>query len=227
MTEENTGDLLADATETTEDTAAEDTTAAEETTLADADTGDASEKDAADLLSDDESGGSEGVPETYAFEPPEDVELDDDTKGRIEAFADTAREMGLTQQQYQSLIEYDLNRAQQMSDEAVAGWESQVESWRQSAKADKEIGGEKFAENLKVAESALKQFADPDLRALMKSPSPENPNGLAIGNNPAMLRFLNRVGKAIADPNLLQGDAAPETEGTLQRMYPSMFDKSA
>jgi len=42
-----------------------------------------------------------------------------------------------------------------------------------------------------------------------------------------VLRFLNRVGKAIADPTLLQGDAAPQTEGTLKRMYPSMFDKSA
>ncbi len=226
MADENTGDLIADTTETTEETAA-DTTAAAETTLADAETGDAGSKDAADLLSDDESGGSEGVPETYAFEPPEGVEIDDDTKGRIDAFAETAREMGLTQDQYQSLIEYDINRAQQLNDTAVESWDRQVEGWRESAKADKEIGGEKFAENLKVAESAIKQFGDPDLRALLKSPSPENPDGLAIGNHPAVLRFFNRVGKAISDPTLLQGDAAPQTEGTLQRMYPSMFDKSA
>ena len=226
MADEAEGDLLAGTEETTE-TSTTDTTGAEDRTLADADKGDAGDKNAADLLSDDESGGSEGVPETYAFEPPEGLDLDDETKGRIEAFADTAREMGLTQKQYQSLIEYDLNRAQQLNDVAVESWDRQVEGWRKSAKADKEIGGEKFAENLKVAESAIKQFGDADLRALLKSPSPENPNGLAIGNHPAVLRFLNRVGKAIADPKLLQGDAAPQTEGTLKRMYPSMFDKSA
>lgn len=226
MADEAEGDLLAGTEETTE-TSTTDTTGAEDRTLADADKGDAGDKNAADLLSDDESGGSEGVPETYTFEPPEGLDLDDETKGRIEAFADTAREMGLTQKQYQSLIEYDLNRAQQLNDVAVESWDRQVEGWRKSAKADKEIGGEKFAENLKVAESAIKQFGDPDLRALLKSPSPENPNGLAIGNHPAVLRFLNRVGKAIADPKLLQGDAAPQTEGTLKRMYPSMFDKSA
>lgn len=226
MADEAEGDLLAGTEETTE-TSTTDTTGAEDRTLADADKGDAGDKNAADLLSDDESGGSEGVPEKYAFEPPEGLDLDDETKGRIEAFADTAREMGLTQKQYQSLIEYDLNRAQQLNDVAVESWDRQVEGWRKSAKADKEIGGEKFAENLKVAESAIKQFGDPDLRALLKSPSPENPNGLAIGNHPAVLRFLNRVGKAIADPKLLQGDAAPQTEGTLKRMYPSMFDKSA
>lgn len=226
MADENEGDLLAGDDQTT-DTTATDTTGADETTLADADTGDAGDKDAADLLSDDESGGNEGVPETYTFEPPEGLDLDDETKGRIDAFADKAREMGLTQKQYQSLIEYDIDRAQQLNDVAVESWDRQVEDWRKSAKADKEIGGEKFAENLKVAESAIKQFGDADLRALLKSPSPENPKGLAIGNHPAVLRFLNRVGKAIAEPTLLQGDAAPQTEGTLKRMYPSMFDKSA
>ena len=226
MADEAEGDLLAGTEETTE-TSTTDTTGAEDQTLADADKSDAGDKDAADLLSDDESGGSEGVPETYTFEPPEGLELDDETKGKIEAFADQAREMGLSQKQYQSLIEYDINRAQQLNEAAVESWNGRVEDWRKSAKADKEIGGEKFAENLKVAESAIKQFGDADLRALLKSPSPENPNGLAIGNHPAVLRFLNRVGKAIADPKLLQGDAAPQTEGTLKRMYPSMFDKSA
>ena len=221
MADEAEGDLLAGTEETTEATAA-DTTAADASTSADA-----GATDAADLLSDDESGGSEGVPEKYTFEPPEGLELDAETKGKIEAFADQAREMGLSQKQYQSLIEYDINRAQQLNEAAVESWNGRVEDWRKSAKADKEIGGEKFAENLKVAESAIKQFGDPDLRALLKSPSPENPNGLAIGNHPAVLRFLNRVGKAIADPKLLQGDAAPQTEGTLKRMYPSMFDKSA
>ena len=221
MADEAEGDLLVATEETTEATAA-DTTAADASTSADA-----GATDAADLLSDDESGGSEGVPETYTFEPPEGLELDDETKGKIEAFADQAREMGLSQKQYQSLIEYDINRAQQLNEAAVESWNGRVEDWRKSAKADKEIGGEKFSENLKVAESAIKQFGDADLRALLKSPSPENPNGLAIGNHPAVLRFLNRVGKAIADPKLLQGDAAPQTEGTLKRMYPSMFDKSA
>jgi hypothetical protein len=208
----------------------EDTTATEpvDDTATDllSDGASADDENTTDLLSDDESGGNEGVPETYSFEPPEGIEIDEDTQGRIDEFSETAREMGLTQQQYQSLIEYDINRVQQLNDVAVESWGRQVEEWRKSAKADKEIGGEKFTENLKVAESALKQFGDTDLRALFKSPSPENPAGLAIGNHPAMLRFLNRVGKAIAEPSLLQGDAAPQTEGTLKRMYPSMFDKS-
>jgi hypothetical protein len=226
MTEETTGDLIADATETTE--TATDTTGADQTTLAEAAQGaEGEDKNAADLLSDDESGGSEGVPEQYTFEPPEGLELDEDTKGRIDAFADTAREMGLTQQQYQSLIEFDINRAQQLNEAAVESWNGRVEDWRKSAQTDKEIGGEQFKENLAVAESALKQFGDADLRALMRSPTPDNPDGMAIGNHPAVLRFLNRVGKAIADPSLITGEKQPPIKRPEERMYPSMFDKSA
>ena len=221
MTDQVEGDLLADTTDTT-DTPPGDTTSGDQPPA-----DPAGEPDAADLLSDDESGGSEGVPEKYTFEPPENLELSAEDLGKIEAFGDKAREMGLSQQQYQSLIEYDLSRAQQLNEEAVENWTKQVDGWKASAKTDKEIGGEKFADNLKVADNAVKQFGDAELRALLKSPSIENPTGLAIGNHPAVLRFLNRVGKAIADPTLLQGDAAPQTEGTLRRMYPSMFDKSA
>jgi hypothetical protein len=221
MTDQVEGDLLADTTDTT-DTPPGDTTPGDQPPA-----DPAGKPDAADLLSDDESGGSEGVPETYTFEPPEGVEIDEDTKGKIEAFAEQAKSMGLNQKQYQALIEYDLSRAQQLNEAAVESWNTRVDGWKTSAKTDKEIGGEKFADNLKVADNAVKQFGDAELRALLKSPSVDNPNGLAIGNHPAVLRFLNRVGKAIADPTLLQGDAAPQTEGTLRRMYPSMFDKSA
>lgn len=219
MTEETAGDLIAEAT----DAAAADTNSEDGGVLSEvAESGD---KNTADLLSGDESGGSEGVPETYTFEPPEGLNIDEDTKGRIDAFAETAREMGLTQQQYQSLIEYDINRAQQLNEAAVEGWNGRVEGWRQSAKTDKEIGGERFEENIAVAESAIKQFGDPDLRALLRSPSQDNPEGMALGNHPAVLRFLNRVGKAIADPSLITGERQPPVTRPEERMYPSMFDK--
>ena len=218
MTEEttDTGDLITD-------TAAEATPAEGATDQAPAETN----ENTADLLSGDESGGSEGVPETYTFEPPEGLELDEDTKGKIEAFSETAREMGLSQAQYQALIEYDFNRAQQMNEEAVEGWNQRVESWKQSARTDKEIGGEQFAAKVKAAQEIVDKFGDADLKAMLKSPSPDNPDGLALGNHPAMLRLLNRVAGALAEPELIQGEAAPETEGTLRRLYPSMFDKTA
>jgi hypothetical protein len=176
----------------------------------------------ADLLSDDESGEAEGVPESYTFEPPEGVELNDATQAAIVAFGDQAKELGLTQSQYQSLIEYDLSRSTQVAEQAVEGWNNRVQTWRDGVKSDRDIGGDKLPQTLKNAEAVLKQFGDAELRSLLRSPSDENPTGLSVGNHPAILRMLNRVGKALSDPAFHTGNGASETVDRLEQLYPSM-----
>lgn len=172
-----------------------------------------------DLLSDDEDNSDEGAPDQYTFEPPEGVEVD---QAALDQFNELARDLGLSQDAYQKIIEHDLQRSQDAETAAVDEWNSRVESWKQSAKADKEIGGEDFAESVKMAQTSLKQFADDDFRALLKSPSEDNPNGLALSNHPAMLRFLTRIGKVLADPSLIEGgETAPSMEAH-DRMYPTM-----
>lgn len=177
-----------------------------------------------DLLSDDEATGDEGVPDQYTFDAPDGVTLD---QGRLDAFMDAAKTMGLSQQQFQKIVEYDLERGQSATDAAVQQWNEQVGSWRKSAQTDKEIGGEAFKDSIRLAQTAVDQFGDADLKALLKSPSADNPNGLAIGNHPAVLRMLRRIGERLADPSFVEGDASQKDAGTLQRMYPSMFKNSA
>jgi gas vesicle protein len=183
-------------------------------------------KDTSGPLSGDGNGGDEGgVPDAYTFEPPEGVELNDELKAGAEAFASTAKEMGLTQAQYQKLIEYDIQRTTQAVGQATEQWTETVSGWRESVKVDKELGGRNLTQTLQTVESAVQQFGDADLRALLRSPSPENPNGMSIGNHPAVVRFLNRVGRAIADPSLITGEAQAPMTPPEQRMYPSMFQK--
>lgn len=172
-----------------------------------------------DLLSDDEGTSDEGVPDQYTFEAPEGVEVD---QGALDRFSDLARELGLSQDAYQKIVEHDLQRSKDAETAAVDAWNTRVDSWKQSAKADKEIGGDDFAESMKLSQTSLKQFADDDFRALLKSPSKDNPQGLALSNHPAVLRFLTRVGKVLADPSLIEGgEPAPSLEAH-DRMYPSM-----
>lgn len=187
---------------------------------------DGADKNTSDPLSGDGKGGDEGgVPDTYTFEPPEGIELDDDLKAGAEAFASTAKELGLTQAQYQKLIEYDLQRTTQAVGQATERWTEVVSGWRESVKVDKELGGRSLPQTLQTVESAVQQFGDPELRSLLRSPSPENPTGMSIGNHPAVVRFLNRVGRAIADPSLITGGAQAPMTPPEQRMYPSMFQK--
>lgn len=195
-----------------------------------ADDADGSErKETKTLLSDDEGDGSDGgVPEKYEFTPPEGIDLSEDAQTRLEAFGDTARDMKLSQEQYQSLIEYDIERGQKALVEAANGYVERVESWAEEVKADKELGGDNLAANLGVIKAAQEKFGSPELTALISAPSAENPEGLGLGNNPAFLRYMYRVGKALGEDTFHEGDGHKASDGdSLKRMYPSMFEQAS
>ena len=175
-----------------------------------------------DLLSGDEATGYEGVPEKYVFTPPEGVEVNDEIQVALDAFSGFAREINLDQNQYQKLIEYDAQRAAQLEGEAAEEWNSRVTGWREASTKDQEIGGAHQKESLAHAHAALKKFGTPGLAELLKSPSEKNPNGLAIGNHPEVLRLLSRVGKALGDPTPVDGDEKLGQPDPLDRLYPTM-----
>lgn len=184
-----------------------------------------------DVLSDDDATGEEGVPDQYTLDFEKlgisETEL---REGVLDEFQSKAKELGLTQKQFQGLAEYDIERTQAAESEAVDAWNERVSGWREAARTDKEFGGESYEANVKTAMQALDKFGDNDLKALLKSPSEDNPEGLAVGNHPAVLRFLNRVGKALGDPDLVMGEdvqRTDDTEARLRRLYPSMYDESA
>lgn len=175
------------------------------------------------LLSGDEGKGEDGVPDEYKFEAPEGMDVNEES---LTQFADTAKELKLSQAQYQSLIEYDLQRqvdaAKAMSDQ----YNNRVAEWANEAKADKIIGGETLDENLGLAKRAIETFGDDDLAQIMAAPSVDNPDGLGLGNHPAMIRLFYRVGKSISESSLVTGDSKVEGPSALERMYPSMFQQA-
>ncbi len=194
-------------------------------------TDEAKSKAGGDVLSDDDDADDEGVPDQYTLDF-EKLGLAEDSlqEGLLEEFQGKAKELGLTQKQFEGLAEYDLERAKVAESEAVDAWHERVNGWREAARSDKEFGGKDYDANRRVALQAMEKFGDADLRSLMTSPSEDNPEGLAIGNHPAMLRFLHRVGKALGDPDLVLGEDAQRTDDTearLRRLYPSMYNKSA
>jgi len=181
-----------------------------------------------DVLSDDDASGDEGVPDRYTFDVTDELkekgfEIDD---SKFEAFSEVAKEMKLSQAQFSSLIQYQFERQQEAAASAVDHWQSRVQGWRDAAQTDKDFGGENYASNVKQVAQTLQKFGDAELTALVKSPSEENPNGLAIGNHPAFLRFVNRISKVLSDPQLVLGEDVQKgdaTEAKLRRMYPSMY----
>tara|TARA_Y100001951_G_C11281785_1_gene265868 strand:- start:789 stop:1412 length:624 start_codon:yes stop_codon:yes gene_type:complete len=148
------------------------------------------------------------APEEYSvFDLPEDFSFNEETLSDYHTFA---KENKLTQEQAQRGV----NMVAKMKEAEMAQWVEQQKSWVDDAKSDAEYGGEKFDENISIAVKARDSFGTPEFNEMLDSSG--------LGNHPEMIRFLNRVGKAISEDSVVVG-GANTTEKTREAvLYPSM-----
>ena len=226
-------------------TATEGTEAPEAAEAAEADKGtlvgdgaDASKETTDTLLAGAESEGavdgdeSAGPPEAYKFDVPDDLkELIDTSKVDqvLETFGPTAKELGLSQDQFQKLIEFDVKRSLEAGETALNEYEARVKSWAEQTKADPNFGGQQLEANLKIAELGLKKMESPGLVAALKPWSEDNPEGLGLGNHPEVIKLLHKLGTMYAEPDHVRGEASTTLtdQERLKRMYPSMFKEAS
>lgn len=157
---------------------------------------------------DDAAGKPQGAPEKYEFTPPEGSQFDDKVLG---AFSDAARELNLTQEAAQKLLDKMAPAVQARNTEQL---ESIRQEWVNGAKADKEFGGDKLTENLNVARTALEKFGTPELRSLL--------NESGLGNHPEIIRAFYRAGKAISEDKFVGGKGAPAASSNdVRSLYPN------
>lgn len=135
---------------------------------------------------DDGEEGEEGAPEEYAdFAAPDGVELD---ATALDSFKPIAKELNLTQEQAQRIVDIQAETAQRWAEGVQQHVIDTRLGWRESAQADPEIGGEKFAENLAAAKHGLDTFGTAELKKLLDE--------TGVGDHPEVVRFFYKVGKA-------------------------------
>lgn len=137
------------------------------------------------------------VPEKYEFKAAEGVTLD--TKA-VEAFSPIAKELGLTQEQAQKLVDLYGSQMVGVSQAQAEAQAAVVEKWAADAKADKEIGGANFEANANMAMKAIARFGTPELKQLL--------NDTGLGNHPELVRFCMRAGALISEDTLAMGGKA-------------------
>ena len=147
----------------------------------------------------------QGAPEAYEFTPPEGHVLDD---GVIGKFSEVAKELNLPQDKAQKVLDV---MAPAIAERQAAALQSMTQEWAESARADKEFGGEKLDENLAIAKTALDKFATPEFTKLL--------NDTGLGNHPEVLRVFVRAGKAISQDSVIPGKAAPSPADRLSALY--------
>lgn len=162
------------------------------------------------------------VPETYELALPKDSTLD---PAVLERTAATARELGLSQEHAQKML--DSVVAETATREAALlaqyqpggdAWAKQVDGWGTAALADAEIGGtpEKLAENVALAQKVLGTFGSEQMNTFLHT--------TGFGSHPEVVRMFAKMGRTMGEGSFVPGGSAADNseEARLARMYPTM-----
>ena len=134
----------------------------------------------------------EGAPEAYEFKAAEGVELDTEA---LKDFEPVARELNLTNEQAQKLVDAYPKILAGVQQRQVEAWQKQTQDWAADVKADKEIGGDKLTASLSKAQQALETFGTPELKEYL--------NETGLGNHPELVKAFVKIGKAMSEDNMV------------------------
>ena len=136
------------------------------------------------------------------FTMPDGVEADEQFLG---AFKDVAKGLELPQEQAQKLVDFYAGEVQRQA-QAV---EAQVKSWEAEVKQDP-----RHEETLALAKKALSKFATPGMSEITANP--------LFGSNPAVVKFLSSIGRALKEDSFLEsGAGGANTKSHAERIYGS------
>jgi len=154
----------------------------------------------------------QGAPEAYEpFTVPEGVELDAEVLGDFQGIA---KELNLPQDAAQKLTDLGIKLAQKWSSEGEQAANTMFTDWKSRAETDKEFGGDALPANLAVAKKAVDQFGTPELRELL--------DVHRLGDNPEVIRFMFRVGKAISEDTFVAGNKTSPAQSAAKTLFPNM-----
>jgi hypothetical protein len=158
------------------------------------------------------------VPEKYEIKLPEHSQL---SQQLLEKTAADARERGLSNAEAQDLLNERSGAVSAYINEANAA----MSGWLEQAKADEEIGGDNFEKSVHLGNQALEKFASPELQELLHTSK--------LGNHPEVIRFMRKIGEAMADDTIVKAPAGGQpvkqkTNSTpAKRMFPNTKPKPA
>lgn len=154
------------------------------------------------------------VPEEYAdFTVGDGQQLDTEL---LADFKPLAKELGLSQEKAQKLVDlYGAKVIPQMLQRQTDAWNQQLETWKEAAKSDKEIGGDKFNASVSDAQRVINTLGTPELKQLFDQ--------YGIGNNPELIRVFSRMAKHMKEDGLEMGGSTHQGN-VAKKFYPNMAD---
>lgn len=132
------------------------------------------------------------VPEKYNLTPPQGSKL---SAQDVEEIASYCKERGFSQEQAQSQIERESKLREGFEKQSLVQLAKATTEWLETAKSDKEIGGEEFPKSAELAKRVVSRFGTPEFKAELER--------TGLGNHPELVRVFVRIGKAMSDDQLV------------------------
>ena len=151
----------------------------------------------------------EGAPEKYGdFTFPEGMPINQE---RLDKATAVFREIGLSQEQAQKLIDLETAATGEFQEAQKAALAQQLAQYRQDARTDPEIGGADHKAKMAIANKALSKFGSPELiKALSES---------GWSSHPEMARLLYRIGKSTTDDGVFLPSNSNRRRSAAETLY--------
>lgn len=137
-------------------------------------------------------GEKKALPEKYELKLPKDSALSPEHVEKLSAYA---KEQGLSNEQAQGLLERESQAVSEYAATQMAKMKEVQDSWLETAKNDKEIGGEALKQNAELSKRVLERYSTPEFRKEL--------NKTGLGNHPELVRVFSRIGKAMSEDQLV------------------------
>ena len=152
----------------------------------------------------------QGAPEKYAdFILPEGLTLDAD---RTSEFSAVAKELGLTQEGAQKLVDLQSKIALESQSKALLDYEKTVNEW---AVESKKILGHDYKEKLALSAKAIDSLLPPEdakeLREFFKLSG--------LGNHPQLNKLFYSLGKSMSEDSFVTSGASGGEKSAAEIMY--------
>jgi len=178
--------------------------AAEETT-------ESTEEVATEQAEESAEGSQEGAPEEYAdFAMEEGAALNETVLGE---FKDAAKDLGLSQDNAQKLVDLGMKLTAQNAAEQQESWDKTRDGWVEAIKSDAEYGGDQFDSTLERANRALREYGSESLIQFL--------GDTGYGDNPELIKMFAKIDKATGEDKSIDGSPAEADGRSLADvMYP-------
>ncbi len=147
----------------------------------------------------------------YSLNLPKDIPAD---PAVVAEFTRMAGEMGLNNEQAQSLVDFQTRLAGKVSDHFAREKAQTVAGWENGLRADPDFGAQ-WDRNVGYAKRALAAFGSPGLKACLSETS--------LGSHPELVKAFARIGRALAEDGWTPAGAPARKASAAEVLYPDHF----